>query len=172
MGILFSSRVRAALTPVKRRAGRKDSPTIHQTNIGNCSKAPPNASFEVIPSQSFSAIGRTGCRFDWLREPLEGGQKRYYYGTQRENGRPVCTYFGTGETAELAATADAFVRVQREKDARKWPLLQKNLAAAEALLRELCKGSELLVRATLIVAGFHQHDRGAWRFKRVPQSPE
>jgi hypothetical protein len=94
------------------------------------------------------------------------GEKRYYYRTERRNGRPVRTYLGTGETAELAATADAVRRVQREIDDRKWQQLQEQLPAAEALLVELCEGSDLLVRATLLVAGFHQHARGSWRFKR------
>jgi hypothetical protein len=100
------------------------------------------------------------------------GKKRYYYRSCRRNGRPVRTYFGSGETAELAATADGLLRVQREMDARKWQLEQEHRAAAEALVSELCEGSDLLVRAALIVAGFHQHDRGAWRLKRVQQSPE
>jgi hypothetical protein len=100
------------------------------------------------------------------------GKKRYYYRTQRQNGRPVRTYFGIGETAELAATADALVRVQREMDARKWQQQQENLASAEALLKEIFEGSDLLVRAALIVAGYHQHDRGVWRLKRAQQSRE
>ena len=100
------------------------------------------------------------------------GEKRYYYRTRRQNGRPVRTYFGTGETAELAATADALVRVRREMDTRKWQQAQENRAAAEALLNELFEGSDLLVHATLIAAGFHQHDRGTWRQKRVQQSPD
>jgi hypothetical protein len=29
----------------------------------------------------------------------------------------------------------------------------------------------LLVRATLIVAGYHKHDRGAWRHKRECNPP-
>jgi len=100
------------------------------------------------------------------------GKKRYYYRTQRQNGRPVRTYFGSGETAEFAATADALVRVQREMDARKWQQEQENRAAAEALLNELCEWSDLLVRATLLVAGFHQHARGVWRLKRDQPSSD
>jgi hypothetical protein len=100
------------------------------------------------------------------------GKKRYYYRTRRQNGRAVRSYFGSGETAELAATVDGLVRVQREMDARKWRQEQEHLATAEALLKELFEGSDLLVRAALIAAGFHQHARGVWRLKRVQQSPE
>jgi hypothetical protein len=94
------------------------------------------------------------------------GDKRYYYRHQWQNGRSVRTYFGTGEAAELAATADALQRVQREREARQWRQEQERRAAAEALLIELSEQSDLLVRATLVVAGYHQHDRGAWRRKR------
>jgi hypothetical protein len=34
-------------------------------------------------------------------------------------------------------------------------------------LVELCGQSDMLVRATLVVAGYHQHARGEWRRKRV-----
>jgi hypothetical protein len=95
------------------------------------------------------------------------GEKRYYYRYSWQNGRAVRIYCGTGEIAELAATADALLQVQREMDARKWKQEQKRRAAAEALLEELSKQADLLARATLIVAGFHQHNRSAWRLKRV-----
>ena len=95
------------------------------------------------------------------------GGKRYYYRKSRRKGRSVRLYCGTGSIADLAATADALLQVQREMDARKERQQQERREAAEALLRELCELSDLLVRATLIVAGYHQHDRGAWRLKRV-----
>lgn len=99
------------------------------------------------------------------------GDKRYFYRNTWHDGRSVRTYFGTGEAAELAATAEALERVQREKEARQWRQEQERRAAAEALLIELCEQSDLLVRATLIVAGYHQHDRGAWRHKRECKPP-
>jgi hypothetical protein len=61
---------------------------------------------------------------------------------------------------------------QREMDARQVQQEQERRAAVEALVFELCKQSDLLVRATLVVAGYHQHDRGAWRFKRVTNSTD
>jgi hypothetical protein len=95
------------------------------------------------------------------------GGKRYYYRNEWKNGRSVRTYLGTGDAGELAATADAFRRVQREIAARNWQREQERRAAAEALLADLCEQSDRLVRATLIAAGFHQHARGVWRLKRV-----
>lgn len=100
------------------------------------------------------------------------GNTFYFYLSEWKNGRSVQAYFGTGATAELAATAEALRRVQREIDARQWRQEQQRRAAAEALLFELCEQSDLLVRAALVAAGFRQHDRGAWRHKRVKQSSE
>jgi hypothetical protein len=98
------------------------------------------------------------------------GQKRYYYRKSRRNGHSVRIYCGTGEIAELAATADVLLQVQREMDARKWKQEQERRAAAEALLEEVNKQADLLVRAAFLTAGFRQHDRGPWRRKRVTQS--
>lgn len=94
------------------------------------------------------------------------GDKRYFYRNVWQDGRSIRTYLGTGDTAELAATADALRRVQREIDARKWQQEQERRAAAEALVNELSEQSDLLVCATLRAAGYHRHDRGSWRFKR------
>ena len=100
------------------------------------------------------------------------GQKRYFYRNQWQNGRSVRTYWGTGAIAELAATADAIRRVQREMDARQWRQELERREAAEALLIQLCDQTDLLVRATLVVAGYHQHDRGAWRRTRERKPPD
>jgi hypothetical protein len=100
------------------------------------------------------------------------GEKRYYYRKARRNGRSVRIYCGTGLIADLAATADVLLQVQREMDARKERQEQERRAAAETLLSEMCEQADLLVRATLVVAGYHRHDRGAWRLKRERQPSE
>lgn len=46
------------------------------------------------------------------------GNKRYFYRTEKRQGRPVRTYYGSGEIVELAATAEASLRVQREIEDR------------------------------------------------------
>ena len=100
------------------------------------------------------------------------GQKRYYYRNVWQNGRSVRTYLGTGAIAEMVATAEALQHVQREKEARQWRQEQERRKAAEALLAKLCEQSDLLVRATLVVAGYTQHDRGEWRRKREGKPPD
>jgi hypothetical protein len=100
------------------------------------------------------------------------GKKRYFYRNVWQNDRPVRTYLGTGAIAELAATAEALQRVQREKESWQWRQEQERRDAAEALLIELYEQSDLLVRAVLVTAGYHQHDRGAWRRKRERKIPD
>lgn len=100
------------------------------------------------------------------------GAKRYYYRNVWQDGRSVRIYVGTREVGELAATADQIRRVHREINARWWQQEQQRRAAAEALVVELCEQSDLLVRATLIAAGYHQHARGVWRRKRVKPSTD
>jgi hypothetical protein len=73
----------------------------------------------------------------------------------------VYDYVGTGQVGEAAALADAQRRLDRELQARALRQEQARLAAALAPLAELSAGSTLLSRATLVAAGFHQHDRGA-----------
>jgi hypothetical protein len=95
--------------------------------------------------------------------------RRYYYRSERVDGRPVRRYVGKGDVAELAAAADAARRVEREIEARQRQAEQTRLNEAEAPLVELCELTDILVRAALVVAGFHQHARGSWRKRRGPK---
>ena len=94
------------------------------------------------------------------------GNKRYYYRSLRLGGRPVRRYVGGGQAAELAAAADDLCRLTRAIHARERRAEQERLAAAAAPLLGLCNVTDDLARAALLAAGFHQHDRGAWRRKR------
>ncbi len=95
------------------------------------------------------------------------GTKRYYYRNEWREGRSVRRYLGTGEVGALAATAEALRRVQKESAVRQWRAEQERRVAATALVDDLWEQVELLVRATLLGAGYHQHDRGTWRLKRA-----
>jgi hypothetical protein len=61
--------------------------------------------------------------------------------------------------AELAARDAELRRAERQARARS----QARLEAAEAASQEL---ADLLARAALVAAGYHRHDRGAWRRRR------
>ena len=101
------------------------------------------------------------------------GGRRYYYVNRWQNGRSVRTYVGTGPVAEAAATADDRRRVEREIQARAWREAQARRDAALGPLLELIRVSDLVLEGVLLASGYHQHDRGTWRKKRVrKQQPQ
>jgi hypothetical protein len=94
------------------------------------------------------------------------GKRSYFYRSERRNGRPVRIYVGAGEVAELAAAAEDLRRLDRTIAVRQRQAEQARRQEAEAPLLELCKTTDLLVRAALTAAGFYQHSRGEWRKSR------
>ena len=90
----------------------------------------------------------------------------YYTRSRRVGGLIVREYVGTGPLAEFAANLDAEERRQREQEARAWKEEQERMEALTAPVEELCEGVEVLARATLLVSGYHRHNRGEWRKRR------
>ena len=90
------------------------------------------------------------------------GGCRFYYRVVRDDGRVRRLYLGNGPVAELAARDAELRRAERQARARS----QARLEAAEAASRELAELADLLVRAALVAAGYHRHDRGNWRKRR------
>ena len=90
------------------------------------------------------------------------GGGRYYYKVSRDDGRVRRLYLGTGPVAELAVRDAELRRAERQARARS----QARLEAAEAASQELAELADLLVRAALVAAGYHRHDRGNWRKRR------
>ena len=91
---------------------------------------------------------------------------RYYTRSRKVNGRVVREYVGVGRVAELAAQLDAIERQQREAERAARRAERTKLDALDTLLDELNDLAELLARAALEAAGFHQHKRGEWRRRR------
>src|SRR5262245_17507776 len=92
---------------------------------------------------------------------------RYYTRSKKVNGRVVREYVGRGPVAELVAQRDALERQQREAERAARQAKRAELEALDAPLDELNDLAELLARAALVAAGFHQHKRGEWRKRRV-----
>jgi hypothetical protein len=92
------------------------------------------------------------------------GDTRYYYRMHRlPGGRFRREYLGGGFGAELAAALDAHRRRQRQAQREALRAEREAWEGAAVVLDELIATSNLLVRACLLVAGFHQHQRGEWR---------
>jgi hypothetical protein len=96
---------------------------------------------------------------------VQRGRRRYTR-SRKLNGRVVREYVGVGLVGELAAAADALRRAQRRATAEARHAEEAHWRAALAPLLELCQVSKLLTRSVMLVAGFHQHARGAWRRRR------
>jgi hypothetical protein len=100
------------------------------------------------------------------------GKGRYYTRTRREGGRVVREYVGTGPAAEAAAALDERRRAGRRAQAEARKAEEASWRDAEAPLRQLEVVTKVLMAAALIVAGFRQHDRGAWRRRREGRREE
>jgi hypothetical protein len=92
--------------------------------------------------------------------------RKYYTRSFRRNGKVVREYIGGGVKGELAAKADAERRAAREAQAEALRAEGQRHAAAVDPLDELARLTDLLMRATLIELGYHQHARGQWRRRR------
>jgi hypothetical protein len=91
---------------------------------------------------------------------------RYYTRSKKVNGRVVREYVGTGRVAVLAAQLDAQERERRRLDALALRAEKAELDALDAGVEALIDSTELVARAALLLAGYHQHKRGEWRKRR------
>ena len=92
---------------------------------------------------------------------------RYYTRSRKINGRVVREYVGGGEAGDLCARLDAIKREQLTAETHAFQSLREDLTERDALLEKLGKQCDELIRAAMVVAGFHCHNRGKWRRKRV-----
>jgi hypothetical protein len=104
----------------------------------------------------------------WMRNMpwVVRGDRKYFYQSARVGGRRTKTYLGSGPLAEEVAAA-----IDRRRRERAWERAQvladeQRHALAVAPLEELCQLTDLLMKAALVNAGFHQHARHAWRRRR------
>jgi hypothetical protein len=90
----------------------------------------------------------------------------YFYTAKKIDGRVVREYHGKGELAQLIAEEETLARADRAaaREARRAQLAA--LDVADGALNQLIALTNLLVRAALLTAGYHQHHRGEWRMKR------
>jgi hypothetical protein len=91
---------------------------------------------------------------------------RYYSRSRKVNGRVVREYVGSGRVAELAARLDAIAREKRRSESSALRHEKAELEALEADVQAFSDMTDVLARAALLAAGFHQHRRGDWRKRR------
>src|SRR5579859_2738112 len=93
------------------------------------------------------------------------GNCRYFYRVKRVNGEVVRTYIGNGPEAEYEAAIEANERERRQAKLEAHRNVQAKLEAADEPLLALCSATNLIIKATLINAGYYQHG-GEWRTRR------
>ena len=93
--------------------------------------------------------------------------RRYYTRSRKVKGRVQRQYVGCDSVADLVATADALRRADREAARKVREEDRARLQAALKPLLQLCRASDLLAKATLLLAGYYQHARSTWRRRRV-----
>jgi len=90
----------------------------------------------------------------------------YYTRSRKVNGQVVREYVGGSVLGQLAARMDIDKRRRREEEAALWREERQSLEALDGLTEELYEAVEVIARAALLSAGYHQHRRGEWRKKR------
>ncbi len=94
------------------------------------------------------------------------GVGRYYTKSERVNGRVVRHYYGSGQVGQLAFELDQLEKLDREAKSEEWrQQKQANSQIAEEL-KEMLRVTKIFIDASLILSGYHQHNRGEWRKKR------
>jgi hypothetical protein len=96
---------------------------------------------------------------------MHRGRLRYTR-CRRRGGRVIREYIGRGPAAELVAQADVLARAARRKEFEARRVERATWDTARAPLQELAVVTDLLVAAALLAAGYHRHDRSAWRRRR------
>ena len=96
-----------------------------------------------------------------------GGSGRYYTRSVRHGGRVLRQYVGTGPQAEEAARADRVRRAATEAGRAATRSTIEKISAADEQVKAVFYAAEVASRAALLLAGYHRHDRGAWRRRRA-----
>ena len=101
----------------------------------------------------------------WHRK-LRGPRSGYFYRSRRVGGKVVKLYVGRGAAAELAARLDARERQDRRAERAAFLAEQVRLAAVDLAFADARSLVDPLVRAALILSGFHLHRGSEWRRRR------
>ena len=91
----------------------------------------------------------------------------YVYRSVRRAGRVTSEYVGSGALAACHALCDLEEREDREEGRRQEREERKQADELDRALDELAEQAQALARDALNAAGYHQHDRGKWRKRRV-----
>src|SRR5258708_37887263 len=89
--------------------------------------------------------------------------RSYFYEIRRENGRVRTIYRGAGIIGDLSEIRILAAREQREADREEQRHAIESERAEDREIDEAFERVEMLLRATLVRAGFHRPNRKWWR---------
>jgi hypothetical protein len=92
--------------------------------------------------------------------------RTYYYRARKIDGRVVKEYVGAGPLAEVAAARDALAREGRRDAREQRDRERRTLLAVDAPAETYSMTLETLIRAGLLLAGYHRLHGGEWRQRR------
>ena len=95
------------------------------------------------------------------------GKRKYYRPAMRKLRRLVKQHLGWDETAKMQATIDDVNRKVRRAAEAAWQREKERLDELDEGVQQLHELADMLARLALIHAGYHQHDRGQWRKRRL-----
>jgi hypothetical protein len=98
-------------------------------------------------------------------ESRKRGGRYYCRSSRRADGSVSREYIGTGPRAERIAEEDRQAREQRRKLQREAAGLEAKVADAARLIEEVLESTEVMLVASLLAAGFHEH-KSQWRWRR------
>jgi hypothetical protein len=93
--------------------------------------------------------------------------RSYFYRSIRRGGRVTSEYLGSGELAACRALCELEERESREEERRQRREERRRADELERALDDLADRARDLAVEALTAAGYHQHDRGRWRKRRV-----
>lgn len=93
------------------------------------------------------------------------GNQRYYYRKIRRGRQVVSSYVGAGEVAQLIYLIDGSDREQVRIEQTAWKKIKEEYLNLDMEIGKLNRKINMLVTATLLISGHHQH-KGQWRKSR------
>jgi hypothetical protein len=116
--------------------------------------------------RSLAAAQTLGSNTTVAWEERPEGRGPYYTRSRRVDGRVVREYVGAGPAGQRAAEEDAGRRAARKEEQARLEALRAEWRERERERERLEARADALLRGSLLVAGYRQHDRGEWRKRR------
>ncbi len=93
-------------------------------------------------------------------------KRGYFTSSTKVNGRTIRHYWGRGELAFRVAHQLTLDWQEKEAVRLAFHAMREDMEEIDAPLADLDNLADLLGKAALLAAGFHQHKHGEWRRKR------